>query len=668
MANFHFDFKEKSFPIKNTSYLIAGGVSGIQNYIYSIVSKQASKALKGRSFYVQLLVDGVLRYTLNELGLNYQTHVIHASGGGFLLLSDQDPGERLTALHQKINQALFETHGAQLFFTLDTVPLRNEKELGAALRKVYADKLDTQKQQKFRGLIEADFTRLFAPQDAGGTALRDAVTGEEIRGKAYQRDEESGKLFGAKKEAANDDGTDYFSEITKTQIELGDQLRHTDLLVFSPQKRIRFSVKPDKQPLQHNLLGLGMYVALLKAGEESKLDFAGLPEGSELVFWNQEDKEAIEKYRTEADTYYLTHGFYGGNDIPRILLQDRKELLKPFPKTFSELAEAADPQRQADYRGEDGNPPKWFYPEDFKEADFKRLAVLRMDVDNLGTLFQEQKSLEDYHKLSSQLDFFFAGYLNEIWKKNFKDHSQIIYSGGDDLFIVGRWDVLIDFAVRIRKDFTLFCEDKEIQKDGIGLSGGLTMAPPKAPLIRLAGQAGEAEKAAKGHKVCFKKEEDDQKETKEKSKCPEGYKKQEKDAFTLFGVPLNWSDEKSEFALVKKWKDELVAFVGKNDNAKGLLRRVGSYYEQAKAQQASGENPAWRWRLAYNLARYAEGKSTQKEFLNTLKNAIFTNTYEGFESLKPQENDDLYFFRLLRVAARWAQLELRAQAKNTKSP
>ena len=41
--------------------LIAGDISGIQDFIYDIISKNAAKNLKGRSFYLQLLTESIIK-------------------------------------------------------------------------------------------------------------------------------------------------------------------------------------------------------------------------------------------------------------------------------------------------------------------------------------------------------------------------------------------------------------------------------------------------------------------------------------------------------------------------------------------------------------------------------------------------------------------------------
>ena len=84
----------------------------------------------------------------------------------------------------------------------------------------------------------------------------------------------------------------------------------------------------------------------------------------------------------------------------------------------------------------------------FKEyADRAYLGVLRMDIDGLGTrLSAGFKSIDDYEVFSRRIDNFIKEDIKAIQQRNdFKEFLNIIYAGGDDLFVVGRWDKCIDF-------------------------------------------------------------------------------------------------------------------------------------------------------------------------------------------------------------------------------
>ena len=81
-----------------------------------------------------------------------------------------------------------------------------------------------------------------------------------------------------------------------------------------------------------------------------------------------------------------------------------------------------------------------------KGRGIKRLGVLRADVDDLGAAFAsgipaEKVSISRTATLSRALSYFFKHKINEILDSG-KYRLQIIYSGGDDLFIVGNWSSL----------------------------------------------------------------------------------------------------------------------------------------------------------------------------------------------------------------------------------
>lgn len=67
----------------------------------------------------------------------------------------------------------------------------------------------------------------------------------------------------------------------------------------------------------------------------------------------------------------------------------------------------------------------------------------------------------------------------------------VVYSGGDDMFIVGAWDELIELAVDIRRAFTRFTNGK------LSFSAGLAMFSHGYPISKMAEITGMLESAAK---------------------------------------------------------------------------------------------------------------------------------------------------------------------------
>jgi CRISPR-associated protein Csm1 len=77
-------------------------------------------------------------------------------------------------------------------------------------------------------------------------------------------------------------------------------------------------------------------------------------------------------------------------------------------------------------------------------------------------------------------------------KKNLRN-IHVVYSGGDDVFLVGAWDDLIELAVDIRRIFEQFTNDK------LTFSAGIGFFQPKFPVSELARKTGILEDIAKNN-------------------------------------------------------------------------------------------------------------------------------------------------------------------------
>lgn len=137
------------------------------------------------------------------------------------------------------------------------------------------------------------------------------------------------------------------------------------------------------------------------------------------------------------------------------------------------------------------------------------LAVCRMDVDNLGHAFvsgfrqlgetdpekrDKYLSLPRTAAFSRQMSLFFKRHINAILSRREEGHSlslAIVYSGGDDVFLVGAWDDIIAGANRIQETFHRFCGGS------LTLSAGITLHPYHFPIRQAAAQCALLEDRAK---------------------------------------------------------------------------------------------------------------------------------------------------------------------------
>jgi CRISPR-associated protein Csm1 len=578
--------------------LVGGDLSGIQLFLYDIISKNASKLLKGRSFYLQLLIDSILDDLLERLKLT-ELQVVYASGGGFFFLAPNTQAVRaqLKTAAEQLSKKIFDVHQIQLTFSLAHCEFSTEEMKGQGISNVWESLIaavNASKQRKFaKQMQQADF---FDPRELGGEQGRDAITNEEFG--ANEKVEEYGH-----------EGKEILIKTsTKDQIELGQKLRAAQWWLRTDEPLD--SLKDFKVFRPCNI---GPWNYFLSDADLRKV--GGRMKGQRLFRINSTDFVAAETQGAAS----LGFVFYGGNSFPA------DEDGDPVP--FDQLV------------GKD------------REGEFKRLAVLRMDVDNLGYLFAQ--GLKDVHLtfahyacLSRNLDIFFKGYLNTLRESDeeIAEGSYIIYSGGDDLFIVGQWDLLFTMADRIQQGFTNWC----CENPHIGLSGGITLVGPRFPISRAATLADEQEKKAKRFK------------TKLDADCKPTL---EKNAIAIFGYALNW---KVEFPLVRDLKDKIKSHLAdENQIQQSFISKIKGHHGQYLQQKADNEAESWRWNLAWNFARMIEREGRDgehaKEFLKRMASDIATNSHLGKPTGSPHP-----YLTLVNVAARWAELEIRQYEKSPK--
>lgn len=140
----------------------------------------------------------------------------------------------------------------------------------------------------------------------------------------------------------------------------------------------------------------------------------------------------------------------------------------------------------------------------------KRLGVLRADVDNLGQAFvsgfeneisgDKYVTLSRTATLSKKLSMFFKLHINNILEngqyyllgnKKGKRNATIVYSGGDDLFIVGSWDDILCFAIDLYKSF------KKYSQNTMTISAGIGIYPNGYPVSTMAKEVGQLEEKSK---------------------------------------------------------------------------------------------------------------------------------------------------------------------------
>jgi CRISPR-associated protein Csm1 len=194
------------------------------------------------------------------------------------------------------------------------------------------------------------------------------------------------------------------------------------------------------------------------------------------------------------------------------------------------------------------------------------LAVVKADVDRLGALFawglrrdddSGADSLARVLALSRLVDTFFSGWVQGLLAGRFS-RCYTIYSGGDDLLLVGPWNEAIALLDRLHADFAAYTGHPHIT-----LSAGTVIIRPSTPIADAVHAADKQEALAK-------------------EAGPTGGRNQ----LALFDLALSWHQAA---ALLGRWQ----ALIATDTRLPGsALHRWLGYVSAFQRTRESGDAPA----------------------------------------------------------------------------
>lgn len=530
---------------EKVALLVRGDLSGIQSFIYRLNRPDAetahvAKRLRGRSFYVQLLSELVVEWLLREIGLP-ESCAIFIGGGRFDLLLPITAEQELTKQYAALSAWLYEQFQGELAILIASEPTTARDF--ADSRQIFSEldrKLEEAKLTKWANLLSAEQM---------ATPSRPLYHVCKVCQLTPMPD--SGQVC----------------DLCQMHAQIGKALPHVRYLAYcyqaaeaiNPEKLIRFK----KAPFE-------ITVALLREkGEVNRL-----PPDSKVLSIN--------------DTQDFIFGGYASS--------------------FRFLANSA-PKARIDFKGE--------AEEAIQQGDIlhfeaiaglsrgaKRLGILKADVDRLGLVMSEGLNEEDTQKpaaqclrptlsrlasLSRLLDLFFAGQLNRIcqevsaeWASDNPEKAAdidgifyVLYSGGDDLFIVGPWEEVLRLAARVRQEFCAFAAGNP----NLTLSAGYVPVKPRYPVQKFAELVDQAERAAK----------------------------QQRNQIHAFGNTMDWDTFEQLLELAHRWSHA----VEKKEIPGGLIYDLGGLFRQ-HSDAAGNLRPLWTPRLYYSFARRLKKQSRQK--------------------------------------------------------
>lgn len=536
----------------NKFIIVNGDISGIQNFIYKVSSPQEaqsgmSKRLRGRSIYISLLNEAIAARIIKDLNLT-EANILFCGGGRFVIIAPNTRNsiEKLNKIKSEINRYFISNFNAELYLALVYKECKGEDLSNfGEITSILSNRLNEDKKHKFSDNLEEIFTFDEKPVYNTCSVCGNPTDNEKqnICNSCIEH-EDLGAIVGNR----------------EYMIKYYSNTKLTSNSIFFESLNIGFTFRNDNN---------GSINKVIK-DLASKSDFV------EVIKLNDTDfTDLASEFSDENISFSFS---FLGNTIPKA---------KGTPLYFEHLATVS------------------------KGAN--KLGVLKMDVDNLGKVFSqgfnkissdESKgaSISRVSSLSSMLDLFFSGIINEI-SKNYRVFTKVCddcknkvipidlilqtdnddeeiksivvykektgeklcdeceeyaiptihinYSGGDDLLVIGPYDDIIKFAQEFRDKFKQW----SCNNPSINISGGISIVGPKFPIGKA---VGFADTNLEHSKSCGK------------------------DKITLFGQVLRW-DSKDLFRGFNdliEYGEEFEEYINKNQLSMGIVYSMLQLWNQ----------------------------------------------------------------------------------------
>ena len=505
---------EADFRAEPVFLMVTADLSGIQKFIYTVATSGAQRSLRSRSFFLEVLMEHYVDELLSACGLS-RANLIYSGGGHCYLLlpNTKTAREGAQAVNNRMNEWLIDQFGVRLFMAQGmTACSANE------LTNTPAD--------------EAPYKAIFG-----------RLSSEVSRSKMQRYRAEQLQRLNC--EAAELDGREC--------IVCGstDVLRESRCRWCARFEDISVRIQDETR------------VAYYVSGDSSGRWDVPLPAMEGEVFLSLMDERAArERLKMDASlrrVYTKNKAFTG------LSYSARLDICDYFASNQNEeLAHAS--------------------------SGISRLAVCRMDVDNLGQAFvagferMDQTEPQERYRfvtlsrtaaLSRQLSLFFKRYMREILADSEPLQVSVVYSGGDDVFLLGAWNHVIDAALRIRQQFSGFTGG------ALTLSAGIALFDARYPIRLAAEETAVLEQRAKNEP--------------------------EKDAVSLFDARQKHTYRWKIFAgqvMDEKLKALTAFFSGQDERGMAFL------YQMTNLLRAADEEKLNLARYAYLLARLQPSRNS----------------------------------------------------------
>ena len=533
--------------------MVKGDLSGIQKFIYSKIdmsqagnTQGLSKRLRGRSFYVSLLTEFIAERFVERFEL-LRSNIIFVGGGQFLMVIPNIEGweNKITEFSKEFNQYL-----------LGKVESRTSLVIGATLcgkdlyqnssryMKAVNDDLNEQKYLKHKGYLEY----IFDPNRQ--TPYKPDADPEKKVPKAFNEDIGIGKKL------------PYANVLIELRTKEKIKNAHDEELKWAASYHdyhtYYFLPKSSRNAWD------GYSLIEILSHYEKEVEIASVKvyqiNGTQLFDLVEVLKNAFPQIAFSFGFKFI--GTYAPKDEDNHVLEfGAIAELNSLPNLFPE---------ERTYAFHDQQEGKLNYP---------LLAVMRLDIDDLGTLFAfgmgENTPFARTATLSRELEIFFSGYMNKL-AEDYRLY--VTYSGGDDAFVVGSWINVLHFAQKLKQDFEVFtCQNPEIS-----FSAGIYLCDEHFPVAKFADRAEEAVDEAKDFTLRKKLIEKHGQESKQEVIT------HRKNALSVFDHTLSWDQYRSMLVFAEKLLSKVPKEGSKEQQGKFARSLVHRVYRLIRGSLSQG--------------------------------------------------------------------------------
>jgi CRISPR-associated protein Csm1 len=562
--------------------LVRGDFSGIQSFIYRITQPEGeatyskvAKRLRGRSFYLGLLGDVIVDWLMRELGVT-PANVLFSGGGRFDILAPINMRAKVNDCEQQLADWLLHQFSG---------------ELGIAMA--------------FAEVKAADFENMRGVYDVLDTELAE----RKRRKWAHQ-------LLG--QDFLQPDWKKYHACRVCQITPLGDP-------GICDRCQLHEAIGKKLPHVSH--------IAVMQGNGQLPKDAVAVSFkrfGATVVLCTETDAQHLNATLRQSGQPGL---IYRLNDTKHFLTIDASPLIGQSFRFVANAAPVASvPLSLPDMETIEKDDVLTFDAMANLSAGVKRIGILKADVDRLGLIFGlgVYPTISRIAALSNAVDLFFSGWLNELCRNVFldwraKQENQIaigkeanplynkvnglfyvMYSGGDDLFVIGPWDAMLDLAQCLHDDFANY----SCLNPNVTLSAGYVQVKPHYPVQRFTELVSDAEAAAK---------------------------QGGRNRITVFGETVVWTDGAGGYKELLEFAHALRGSVETNDMPRTLVHDLARL-AQVTAKRGDDEKPLFSPQLHYTLTRRLKkevrDQLLQNDVISKLQHIMFPASYVSLSTRK----------------------------------